>query len=147
MKTKNQNSKTDIKLKLRNKIWRSLIFFPRFSSFDFSIFNYEVTFFSLLQGLSKCACVSIFFLMIFLIYEHCLSQVSSKWRLTKLGHFILLKRKFSHDPATKPLNGSIYFLKNILKFHNFQETRASSTVASETNRANKIILNIFGVAM
>ena len=65
--------------------------------------------------------------------------------LTKLGHFLLLKRKLFYSPVTKHLNVSIYFLKNILKSHSFQETKASITVSSETNRANKINLNIFGV--
>ena len=67
--------------------------------------------------------------------------------LTKLGHFLLLKRKFYNDLATKPSNASIYFVKSFLKSHSFQEARASSTVSSEANSADKIILNIFGVAM
>ena len=33
--------------------------------------------------------------------------------LSKLGHFLLLKRKFSYDPPTKP--SSIYFVKRFLK--------------------------------
>ena len=33
--------------------------------------------------------------------------------LSKLGHFLLLKRKFSCNPATKP--SSIYFVKHFLK--------------------------------
>ena len=64
---------------------------------------------------------------------------------TKLGYFLLLKRKFSYDPAAKPPSDSIYFVKIFLKSHSFQETRASSTDFSETNRTVKIILNIFGV--
>ena len=67
--------------------------------------------------------------------------------LTKLDYFLVLKTKFSNDLAMKLLNVSIYFLKNILKSHSFQKARSSSTVSSETNRANKIILNIFGAAM
>ena len=50
-------------------------------------------------------------------------------------------------PQQNPLNVSIYFVKSFLKYYSFQETRASSTVYSETNRADKIILNIFGVAI
>ena len=67
--------------------------------------------------------------------------------LTKPGHFLLLKRKFSYDPAIKLLNVSIYFVKRFLTSYSFQETRASSTVSSEINRAHTIILNISGVAM
>ena len=36
--------------------------------------------------------------------------------LTKLGHFLLLKRKFSYDPATKPSKVSIYFVKSFYFF-------------------------------
>ena len=57
--------------------------------------------------------------------------------LTKLAHFLLLKRKFSYDPVTK----SSTVDKSFLKFHSFQEARASSTISSETNKADKIILN------
>ena len=66
--------------------------------------------------------------------------------LTKHGYFLLLKRKFSYDPATKPSNVSI-FVKPFLKFRSFQETRANSKVSSETKRADRIILNIFGVTI
>ena len=66
--------------------------------------------------------------------------------LTIFGHFLLFK-KVSYDPVTKPSNVSIYFAKSFLKFRIFQETRASSIVSSETNRADKIILNVFGIAM
>ena len=62
-------------MKFRHKIGKFFNFF-RFSNFDFSVFNFEVTFFSLLQGPSKCAYMSIFLGMIFLIYEHYLWQVS-----------------------------------------------------------------------
>ena len=41
--------------------------------------------------LSNCVCISIFFLMTFLFYELCLSQVFSKVSLTRLGHFCSLK--------------------------------------------------------
>ena len=88
-----------------------------------------------------------FFGMIFLIYEHSLSQVSSKSHFNLSGIFCLLKRKFFMIPQQNPLNVSIYFVKSFLKYHSFQETRASSTIYSETNRAEKIILNIFGVAI
>ena len=78
----------------------------RFSNFDFSVFNFEVRFFSLLQGISKYACISNECIgMIFLFYEHCLSQVSSEC------HFLLLKRKFSYDSPIKTANVSIYFFK------------------------------------
>ena len=50
-------------------------------------------------------------------------------------------------PQQNPLNVSIYFVKSFLKYYGFQERRASSTVYSERNRADKIILNIFGVAI
>ena len=63
--------------------------------------------------------------------------------LSKLGHFLLLK--FSYDPATKP--SSIYFVKRFLKCWSFQEIKASSASSCEANRGDKIILNIFGVAM
>ena len=83
---------------------------------------------------------------------------------TKLGNFLLInplqpgvafprplktenlffKRKFSYDLVTKPSN---YFVKSFLNSHSFQETRASSTIPCETNRADKIILNIFDVTM
>ena len=66
--------------------------------------------------------------------------------LTIFGHFLLFKR-ISYDPVTKPSNVSIYFVKSFLKFRIFQETRASSRDSSETNRADKIILNAFGVAV
>ena len=33
--------------------------------------------------------------------------------LSRLGHFLLLKRKFSYNPAKKP--SSIYFVKRFLK--------------------------------
>ena len=50
-------------------------------------------------------------------------------------------------PRQNPSNISTIFVKSFLKRHSFQETRATSTGFSETNRADKIILNIFGVAM
>ena len=56
-----------------------------------------------------------FFEMIFLIYEHCLSQVSSKWHFNQTWSFSLAYKNFSQDPAIKPSNISICFLKNILK--------------------------------
>ena len=62
--------------------------------------------------------------------------------LNKLGHFLLLKRKFPYDLVTKPLNVSIYFVKSFLKSHSFQETRETSTIFCETNRADKIIPNM-----
>ena len=67
--------------------------------------------------------------------------------LTKLCHILLLQRKLPYDHATKPLNVSIFFVKGFLKSHSFQETRVSSTVSTVRNRADKIILNIFGVAI
>ena len=66
--------------------------------------------------------------------------------LTIFGHSLSFK-KISYDPVTKPSNVIIYFVKSFLKFRIFQETRASSRDSSETNRVDKIILNIFGVAM
>ena len=65
--------------------------------------------------------------------------------LSKLGHFLLLKRKFSYDPVT--IHSSIYFVKRFLKSESFQGLKASSTTSCETNRGDNIILNIFGVAM
>ena len=68
--------------------------------------------------------------------------------LNKLGHFLLLKRiNFLMIPRQNPSNISTIFVKSFLKRHSFRETRATSTGFSETNRADKIILNIFGVAM
>ena len=67
--------------------------------------------------------------------------------LTKLGQFQLFKRKLSYDPATKPSDVSNSSVKIFLKSDSFQETRASSTVSSETDMADKIILSSFGVAM
>ena len=67
--------------------------------------------------------------------------------LNKLGHFLLLKRKFSYDPATKPSNVSIYFAKSFLKSHSFQEIKASNKISCETNREGKVILTIFGFAL
>ena len=60
--------------------------------------------------------------------------------LTKLGHFLLLNRTFSYNPTIKPFNISIYIVKSFLKSNSFKEIRASSTVSSETNRADKIIV-------
>ena len=58
--------------------------------------------------------------------------------LSKLGHFLLLKRKFSYDPAIKPSNASIYFVKSFLKSHSFQEIKVSNTISCETNREDKV---------
>ena len=117
----------------------------RFSNFDFSIFNFEFIFFSLFQGFSHA----------FLIFRESFSYIMNivyrrvhvSCILNKLGHFLFLKEKLSSDPETKPSNVRINFVKSFLKSHSFQETRASSTVSCETNRADKIILNIFGAAM
>ena len=65
--------------------------------------------------------------------------------LSKLGHFLLLKRKFSYHLATKP--SSIYFVKRFLKSKSFQEIKASSTISCKTNRGDKIILKAFEVGM
>ena len=66
--------------------------------------------------------------------------------LSKLSHFLLLKRKFFFNSLTKPSN--ISFVKHFLKSKSFQKTKASSTTTScETNRGHKIIPNIFSVAM
>ena len=43
------------------------------------------------------------------------------WRLTKLGHFLLVKGKFSYDSANKK---------------QLQETRASSRLSCQTNSAD-----------
>ena len=67
--------------------------------------------------------------------------------LSKLGHFLILKRKFSYDPVTKTSHVSIYFVKSFLKSHSFQEIKASNTISCEANRGDKVILNTFGVAM
>ena len=68
--------------------------------------------------------------------------------LNKLDHFLLLKRKFFMIPPQnhRTLSKSI-LSKSFLNSHGFQVTRASSTISYKTNRADKIILNIFGVAM
>ena len=65
--------------------------------------------------------------------------------LSKLDHFLLLNRKLSYDPATKP--SRIYFVKRFLKYQSFQEIKASSTTSCKTNSGDKIILKIFDVAM
>ena len=67
--------------------------------------------------------------------------------LSKLTHFLLLKRNFPYDPVTKPSNVSICFVKNFVKSHISHETRASSTVSCGTHRGDKIILYIFDLAM
>ena len=65
--------------------------------------------------------------------------------LSKLGHFLLLKRKFSYNPATKP--SSVYFVKRLLKSWSSQEIKASSTNSCDSNEGDKIILKIFGIAI
>ena len=123
----------------------SFYIYFRFFNFDFSIFKFEFIFFSLFQGFSHA----------FLIFRESFSYIMNivyrrvhlSCILNKLGHFLSLKGKLSSDPETKPSNVRIDFVKSFLKSHSFQETRASSTVSCETNRADKIILNIFGAAM
>ena len=63
-----------------------------------------------------------FFEMIFLFHEHCLVLASPKWCF--FSKFFLS----FNDPAKKPLEVSIYFVKRFLKSHHFQETRVSSLV-------------------
>ena len=65
--------------------------------------------------------------------------------LSKLSHFLLLKRKNFFNSLTKPSN--ISFVKRFLKFKSFQKAKASSTTSCETNRGHKIIPNIFSVTM
>ena len=65
--------------------------------------------------------------------------------LSKLSHFLLLKRKKFFNSLTKPSN--ISFVKRFLKSKSFQKTKASSTTSCETNRGHKIIPNIFSVTM
>ena len=60
--------------------------------------------------------------------------------LIKLGHSLLLKRKVSYDPATRPSNVSIYFVENFLKSHNFRETRGSTAISCQASREDKIVL-------
>ena len=67
--------------------------------------------------------------------------------LNKLGRSLLLKRILFYDPSTKPSNVNIFFVKSFLKSNSFQEPRANSSISCEINRANKIILNMFGVAI
>ena len=55
---------------------------------------------------------------------------------TKLGHFLLLKRKFSYFHLIIPPK-NIYFVENSRKS---QETSESSTMSCHTNRADKLIL-------
>ena len=104
----------------------------RLSNFDFSIFNFEVRFFSVLKGFSKCSRISIFLERFSYFMNFVYLKFHSGEILTKHGHF---------------LNISIYFVKGFLKSHIFQGRKASSTVSSETNRAEKIIPNIFIIAM
>ena len=65
--------------------------------------------------------------------------------LSKLSHFLLLKRKIFFNSLTKPSN--ISFVKRFLKSKSFQKTKASSTTSCETNRGHKIIPDIFSVTM
>ena len=65
--------------------------------------------------------------------------------LSKLSHFLLLKRKNFFNSLTKPSN--ISFVKRFLKSKSFQKTKASSTTSCETNRGHKIIPDIFSVTM
>ena len=65
--------------------------------------------------------------------------------LSKLSHFLLLKRKNFFNSLTKPSN--ISFVKRFLKSKSFQKTKASSTTSCETNRGHEIIPNIFSVTM
>ena len=47
----------------------------------------------------------------------------------------------------KPSNDGIYLVKSFLKSYNFQETKPNSTISCDTNKGDKTISNIFGVAM
>ena len=85
--------------------------------------------------------------MIFLFYEHCLRRFYISGVVTKLVYFPFLKRTLSYDSATKPSNVSIYLVESFLKPHDFEETRASSTIYCQTNWADKIVVNRFGVAL
>ena len=85
-----------------------------------------------------------FFSVSFSYFINIYLRVDLSGFLSKLGHFLLLKRKSCFDSATKLSNVSIYFVKSFLKSH---ETKACSTISCEINKGDKIILNIFGVAM
>ena len=138
MKTSNQNSKTHIKSKFRHKIARPLNLFQIFQ-FWFQYFQFWSTFFSLLQGFSKCTCISNFFCHYFpIVWTLFLAGFILSW-----SNSITLKEHFLMNPS----HVNIYFVKSFLKSHSFQEARASWTNSCETNRADKIVLNIFGVAM
>ena len=105
-------------------------------NFPFCVNNgLEKKFSSLLQGFSKCACISNFlgnnFLTLRIIVYR---RVHLSCILRKLGHFLLRKRKISYDPAAKPLSN--YFAKRFL----------FCQASCDTNRGDKIILNIFDVA-
>ena len=84
IKSENLNSKFKIWYKIEIQAWR---FFFRFFNFDFSIFNVEFIFFSLLQRFSKCAYISNFSGNIFLLYEHCLWQSSSNCHFEQTRSF------------------------------------------------------------
>ena len=133
-------------MKFKHKIGRFLIFF-RFSNFDFSIFNFKVTFLQFITRSYKVHMHLDFFGMIFLFCEHCLSQILSMWHFNQTWSFFVAEKKIFSWSRKKTLDVSIYFVKSFLNYQSFQETRASSTVSSETNRAVKIILNMSGVGM
>ena len=111
------------------------------SNFPFSIFNLTI----LLQGLWKWACISIFLER----FPYFMNKFHLRDILTisaKLGHFLLVKRKFSDDPTTNSLTLHL-FCQKFLKSHNFQGRRVNSTVSSGTNREDKIIINLYSVSM
>ena len=125
----------------------------------FSIFNFEVAFFRLLQGfwipILNFSTLNIHnahaFRHFLELFSYVMTIVYSRFHLsdifTKLGHFVLLKRNFSNDLLIKSSNVRIYFVASFLIFYSFQETRASSTTSCQMNRTDTIILNMFGVSL
>ena len=158
----NQNSKTLIKLNSRHKIER---FWILCQIFRFWFLNIQC--WRLLQvftsSISIFQCISNF-----TAEDFCTTQVfrySSEWVsnfvvivyrrfhlsrvFTKLGNFLFLFSVLlkGNDLTKKLSKVNSYSVKTFPTSHNFQETRASSTSSCQTNRAGKLILSIFGVAM
>ena len=93
--------------------------FERMFNSDFSIWILVFSMLNLHSSVNYKAFQSVlaflfFQRIIFLLYERIVyRRVHLSGILSKLGHFLLLKRKFSYYPPTK--SSSIYFVKSFLK--------------------------------
>ena len=93
--------------------------FERIFNSDFSIWILVFSMLNLHSSVNYKAFQSVlaflfFQRIIFLLYERIVyRRVHLSGILSKLGHFLLLKRKFSYYPPTK--SSSIYFVKSFLK--------------------------------